>query len=168
MNNIKRMVKGVAVLAVLALLGCTPSQADESSAGALSGINHVAVQGINWFTVNGYRATLAGESCCVMIPDQWKPGLRAHVEWEVDPNPHAHLPPLGTEEYNKAYIQHKAKYQHYSADILIPQYKESAGIVVHFLPCHQVKIYAGISSYGASNYPIKEPLDMKEPATCQK
>ncbi|MDU9366940.1 MULTISPECIES: DUF3304 domain-containing protein [Klebsiella] len=168
MNRIKWIIRGIALFVSVLLSGCSHSQTGESSAGNIRGYNHVAGQNVNWFSVNGYHATLNGNVCCVMIPDQWRPGMTAHIEWEVDPNPKAHLPPLGTDAYNKAYLQHKAKYLRYSADVPIPQYKESAGINVHFLPCHQVKIYAGVAGYGAYSYPIKEPLDMKEPATCQK
>ncbi|KJV47940.1 hypothetical protein VH86_13125 [Pantoea sp. BL1] len=148
------------------LVGCDQSNAGESSAGNIRGYNHVANQNVNWFTVNGYRATLTGNTCCVMIPDKWRPGLMAHIEWEIDPNPDARLPPLGTTAYNKAYAEHKEKYRQYSADVPIPEYDESGGINVHFLPCRQVKVYAGIASYGADTYPIKEPTDMPEPATC--
>ncbi|MGG8278354.1 DUF3304 domain-containing protein, partial [Klebsiella sp. 141198] len=120
--------------------------------------------------VNGYHATLNGNVCCVMIPDQWRPGMTAHIEWEVDPNPAENIKKKtkGFGYDPAAYAKHKAKYLRYSADVPIPQYKESAGINVHFLPCHQVKIYAGIAGYGADVYPIKEPMNMKEPATCQK
>ena len=157
------------MLSVFILLtGCDQSNAETSSAGNIRGYNHVAGQNVNWFSVNGYSSTLNGNSCCVMIPDKWRPGLIAHIEWEIDPNPHDHLPPLGTSEYNKAYEVHKAKYRQYSADVPIPKYEQSAGITVHFLPCQQIKVYAGESSYGASNYPIKEPTNMKEPATCPK
>ncbi len=68
----------------------------------------------------------------------------------------------------KALAEHEAKYRRYSADVSVPEYDESAGITVHFLPCRQVKVYAGIASYGADTYPIKEPTDMQEPATCEK
>ncbi|MGV3345829.1 DUF3304 domain-containing protein [Enterobacteriaceae bacterium LUAb1] len=168
MQNIRWGIRGSAVVISGLLAGCSPSQAGESSAGNIRGYNHVAGQNVNWFSVNGYHATLSGNVCCVMIPNQWRPGLTAHIEWEVDPNPHPRLPPLGTEAYNKAYIQHKAKYQRFSADVLVPEYKESVGINVHFLPCHQVKIYAGEAGYGAGGYPIKEPMNMQEPAICPK
>ncbi|MOA63548.1 hypothetical protein D3C78_1893090 [compost metagenome] len=75
-----------------------------------------------------------------MIPDKWYPGLKAHVEWEVDPNPHARLPPLGTDAFRAAYTKHAANYRHYSADAEIPQYDRSCGLTVHFLPCIPVII----------------------------
>jgi len=51
----------------------------------------------------------------------------------------------------------------------IPQYgEERCGITVHFLPCNQVKVTTICDGYGTPNYPIKEPLEMKEPAQCPK
>ncbi|NAV64530.1 argininosuccinate synthase, partial [Salmonella sp. zj-f54] len=32
--------------------------------------------------------------------------------------------------------------------------------------CDQVKVTTVCSGYGTPNYPIKEPLNMKEPASC--
>ncbi len=96
---------------LMILVGCDQSNTGESSAGNLGAINHVAGQDINWFSVNGYRVPgTGGGYCCIMLPNKWHPGLMAHIEWEVDPNPNARLPPLGTTAYNKAYAEHKAKY----------------------------------------------------------
>ncbi|MGV3345833.1 DUF3304 domain-containing protein [Enterobacteriaceae bacterium LUAb1] len=170
MQNIRWGIRGSAVVISGLLAGCSPSQAGESSAGNIRGYNHVAGQNVNWFSVNGYHATLSGNVCCVMIPNQWRPGLTAHIEWEVDPFPNEVI-----KKKNKgfgydpaAYVKHKAKYQHFSADVPVPEYKESAGMNVHFLPCHQVKIYAGVAGYGSGGYPIKEPMNMQEPAICPK
>ena len=33
-----------------------------------------------------------GGYCCIMLPDKWRPGLKAHVEWELDPNPNEYIP----------------------------------------------------------------------------
>ncbi|EIX9395848.1 DUF3304 domain-containing protein [Pseudomonas aeruginosa] len=32
----------------------------------------------------------AGQVCCGVVPRVWKPGLKATVEWEVDPEPGAY------------------------------------------------------------------------------
>lgn len=170
MINMMKVYRIVAVTVVFALAGCDQSNADTSSAGNIRGYNHVSGQDVNWFSVNGYGSTLTGNACCVMIPDKWRPGLTAHIEWEVDPNADEKIP-RRKEGYGfdqKAYALHKAKYRRYSADVPIPKYDQSAGISVHFLPCQQVKVYAGEASYGAETYPIKEPMNMKEPATCPK
>ncbi|WFL68513.1 DUF3304 domain-containing protein [Pantoea sp. X85] len=168
---LRRRTQFAALCSLLILAGCDQSGANEYSGGNLGAINHVAGQSINWFSVDGYRVPgTGGGYCCVMIPDKWRPGLVVHIEWEIDPNPHEKIPMRkeGAGYDQNAYALHKAKYRQYSADVPIPEYDESAGITVHFLPCQQVKVYAGIASYGADTYPIKEPTDMKEPATCPK
>ncbi|EGD5077121.1 DUF3304 domain-containing protein, partial [Escherichia coli] len=49
----------------------------------------------------------------------------------------------------------------------IPEYgAERCGLTVHFLPCNQIKVTTVCEGYGTPNYPIKEPREMKEPATC--
>lgn len=102
-----------------------------------------------------------------MLPEKWMPDLKAHIEWEVDPDPYAILPELGTDEYRKAYAKYKTNYQHYSATVDIPQYgEERCGLTVHFLPCHQVKVTTVCDGYGTPDYPVKEPRNMKEPEIC--
>ncbi|WP_459176878.1 DUF3304 domain-containing protein [Ewingella americana] len=168
MNKFIRYVQGMMLLLTLAASGCTQASDDGFNAGNLRGYNHVADQTVNSFSVNGYGATMTGNTCCVMIPEKWYPGLKAHVEWEVDPAPHAHMPPLGTDEFRAAYAKHESNYRHYSADVDIIQYDRSCGLTVHFLTCQKVKITAACSSYGTASYPVKEPVDMKEPASCPK
>lgn len=148
--------------------GCAKGSNDYN-AGDLSGINHTQ-QGVNYFTVNGYRAGLTGNSCCIMLPRKWTPGLKAHVEWEVDPDPFEKIPrkKKGFEFEEGAYARHAAKYQKHSAIVDIPKYTETCGMTVHFLPCNQVKVTTSCVGYGTPDYPIKEPLDMKEPAQCPK
>lgn len=171
MSDTTKLLNTVFLSCVVILAGCDQSNANEYSGGNSGAINHVAGQSINWFSVDGYRVPgTGGGYCCVMIPDKWRPGLVVHIEWEIDPNPHEKIPRLkeGVGFEPKALAQHETKYQRFSADVAIPEYDESAGITVHFLPCQKVKVYAGIASYGSDTYPIKEPTDMEEPATCTK
>ena len=157
----------VFLLFIFFVSGCSHASDEGYTAGDLRGFNHMADSGVNSFSVNGYGGTLTGNSCCIMLPDKWKPGLKARIEWEVDPNPNVILPPLGTDEFRTAYARHKAKYQQHSTIVDIPEYgKERCGLTVHFLPCDQVKVTTVCSGYGTPNYPIKEPLNMKEPASC--
>lgn len=162
-------INGLIVAAAILLSGCSHASDDGYTAGDLRGFNHMADSAVNSFSVNGYGGTLTGNLCCIMLPDEWKPGLKARIEWEVDPDPSEKIPMkkkgFGYEE--EAYAQHKAKYQQHSTIVDIPQYgKERCGLTVHFLPCDQVKVTTVCSGYGTPNYPIKEPLNMKEPASC--
>ncbi|WP_312584436.1 DUF3304 domain-containing protein [Atlantibacter sp.] len=164
--KINRMLKACFAFLMVLVAGCAKATDTASSAANISGINHVAGQTVNSFTVNGYGGTLTGNSCCIMLPDEWKPGLKTRIEWEVDPNSNVILPPLGTDEFRKAYALHKSKYQHHSTTVDIPKYDQACGLTVHFLPCNQVKVTTSCYGYGAPEYPVKEPLNMKEPASC--
>ena len=106
----------------------------------------------------------------MMLPSQWSPGLKMKVEWETDPNSNARLPRLGTDEYRAAYAEHKAKYQKHTAIVELPPYETEGlcSLEVHFLPCNQVKVSTSCWRYPSPNSPIKEPLEMKDPAVCPK
>jgi hypothetical protein len=157
------------VLAVLMISGCSRAGNSDYTAGDIRGFNHTR-QGVNYFTVNGYGGRLTGNSCCIMLPLKWTPGLKARIEWEVDPDNAP--PPPGFEhweEYLKWEKEVKASYQKHSAVVDIPEYgKERCGITVHFLPCNQVKVTTVCQGYGTPGYPVNEPMNMKEPAQCPK
>ncbi|CAI8706754.1 DUF3304 domain-containing protein [Pseudomonas sp. IT-P258] len=158
---------------LLLLVGCSPGT-PKFLAGDLSGVNHTSAA-INHFSVNGYGGRnispfgYGGGVCCVMLPSQWSPGLKFKVEWETDSDPYAKSPPLGTDEFRAFMVKHKAKYQQHTAIVELPPYEdELCALEVHFLPCHQVKVSTSCWRYPSPNSPIKEPLNMQEPAVCPK
>ncbi|MCT4713460.1 DUF3304 domain-containing protein [Enterobacteriaceae bacterium H18W14] len=157
------------------LLGCGPTDIDGQDgsgktsyvAANLLGYNHVAGTNINWFSVNGYRGRTGGFTCCVSLPEKWQPNLQVAVEWEVDPNPFAKdLPEFNDPNYTDYIKKHRANYRHYKAVATIPEYDESCGLQVHFLPCQQVKVTATCHGISHPDHPIKEPFDLPEPAQC--
>jgi len=152
-------------LLLLLLAAC--DEPEQWSAGDLRGYNHT-LEGINWFEVNDQGpGIIGGSSCCIGLPSKWRPGLKAHVVWEVDPIPYANLPALGSDAYRTAYARHAANYKRYSRTVDIPDYgDEKCGLTVHFLPCHQVKVTASCFTFQHPEYPIKEPFQQKEPAVC--
>ncbi|MCX0499595.1 DUF3304 domain-containing protein [Erwinia billingiae] len=165
-------LKLVFLMFVFFVSGCSHAGDDDYTAGDIGGINHTS-SAINYVKVNGYGGPNispfgdGGGYCCVQLPGKWKPGLKARIEWETDPEPYAHLPPLGTDEYRKAYALHKANYRQHSIIVDIPQYgKERCGLTVHFLTCDRIKVTTSCFGYGTPDYPIKEPRHMKEPASC--
>ncbi|MDI3394865.1 DUF3304 domain-containing protein [Pseudomonas sp. V98_8] len=167
----KTKVRRLLGLFGLVLVGCSTADNDMVG-GNIQAVNHT-LNNINWLSVNGYRADGGGgRSCCIVMPIKWRPGLKANIEWEVDTDPYAYSkwPPLGTDGYRAAQAKHKINYQHYSAVVDIPEWpeKKRCGLSVHFLVCNQVKVTSSCSSFNSPNYPIKEPLDMKEPAVCPK
>ncbi|HEF4762990.1 TPA: DUF3304 domain-containing protein [Pseudomonas putida] len=155
----------------LALVGCSTAD-NEMAGGNLQAINHT-LYGINWFSVNGYRADGGGgRSCCIVMPIKWRPGLKVNIEWEVDTDPYAYSkwPPLGTDGYRVAQAKHKKNYQHYNATVEIPEWPgtKSCDLKVHFLTCNQVKVTTSCRAPSAPDYPIQEARGMKEPTVCTK
>ncbi|HHL9084107.1 DUF3304 domain-containing protein [Escherichia coli] len=171
--SMRAIFKCYSLMILFAVSGCSMARnSGDYTAGDINGINHTN-KAINYLHINGYGGPNiapfgdGGGYCCVMLPDKWHSGLKARIEWEVDPEPYAILPPLGTDEYRAAYVEHKANYQKHTAIVDIPEYDaELCGLTVHFLSCNQIKVTTVCQKYGTPNYPIKEPREMKEPATC--
>ncbi|WP_238536669.1 DUF3304 domain-containing protein [Pseudomonas sp. M47T1] len=164
---------GGCLLALLA--GCSVGES-KFLAGNLGGVNHTSAA-INHFSVNGYGGPNIspygnrGGMCCAMLPRQWQPGLKLKVEWETDPNPYARLKrkASGYGPDEEAYAKHKANYQQHSAIVDLPPYEDRlCSLEVHFLPCNKVKVSTSCWRYPSPNSPIKDPLEMKEPAICPK
>ncbi|HBT8657853.1 TPA: DUF3304 domain-containing protein, partial [Klebsiella pneumoniae] len=63
-----------------------------------------------------------------------------------------------------------AQKRQHSQTVPLPDYngQDVCGITVHFLPCDDVKVTTSCWSPRNANYPIKEPVRMKEPAVCPK
>jgi len=157
------------------LAGCS-SGTPKFLAGDLNGVNHTSAA-INYFMVNGYGGGNAspngygGGVCCVMLPSQWSPGLKFKVEWETDPAPYEKIKrkPDGFNFDEVALAKHEANYGRHTAIVELPPYEdELCALEVHFLPCNQVKVSTSCWRYPSPNSPIKEPLNMQEPAVCPK
>ncbi|WP_256823660.1 DUF3304 domain-containing protein [Pseudomonas sp. Pse79] len=155
------------------LAGCSVGES-KFLAGNLNGVNHTSAA-INHFSVNGYGGAnisphgYGGGMCCAMLPRQWQTGLKLEVEWETDPNPYAKSPPLGSDAFRTFMAKHKTNYQQHSAIVELPPYEDRlCALEVHFLPCNQVKVSTSCWRYPSPNSPIKEPLEMNEPAICPK
>ncbi|PBK54464.1 DUF3304 domain-containing protein [Pseudomonas syringae pv. actinidiae] len=165
----KTLQQGLFILLVSALSGCS-SASSEMAGGNLQAVNHT-VHGINWMSVNGYRADGGGgASCCIIMPTTWRPGLKAQIEWEVDPEPFAKMPSVTSNEFREVYAIHAANYQRHSTTVDIPEWPgtERCGLKVHFLVCDQIKVTSSCWAFNSEHYPIKEPSQMKEPAVCPK
>jgi hypothetical protein len=165
------MLRWLLGVMVLTLFGCTSAD-NEMAGGNIQAINHT-VHAINWLSVNGYRAHGGGgSSCCVVMPVKWRPGLKAHIEWEVDPDPFAKIKrkATGFGFDDEAWAKHEANFQHHSTTVDIPEWSgtDSCDLKVHFFVCNQVKVTTACALYGQPNYPIKDPMEMKEPAVCPK
>ena len=166
--NLKQsLVHGIYVLLGLSMFGCS-ANSPEMVAGNIQAVNHTT-GAINWLSVNGYRADGGGgRSCCAVMPAVWRPGLKAAIEWEVDPNPTAKMPSVTSAEFLEVYAKHAKNYVRHSAVVDIPEWPgtESCDLKVHFLTCNQVQVTTSCWAHGSPNYPIKYPDDMQEPTVC--
>ncbi len=158
------------LLSLLLVSGCMAKES-EMLGSDISGINHTSAA-INRFTVNGAGGPNLGPYgggggfvCCGSIPRYWRPGLRAIVEWEKDPNPSPSVP-LKRNKYGsidpKDYKKHAANYTRHSATVEIPQYQKAGPITVHFLPCNQVRVTATVIKPGSPDYPYNYPRKMED------
>ena len=161
------------VISGLALQGCAPPKPVRLGA-PIEGYSHTSAA-INRFSVNkGGGPNISPysgggkQNCCASLPVKWHPGLTVVVEWEKDPDPYAsaNWPPLGTDGYRAAYKLHAAKYTRHRAVVPVARYERLGVVNVHFLPCNQVAVTAGLMMPGTPKYPYQFPQKMQEPATC--
>ncbi|AKH61990.1 MULTISPECIES: DUF3304 domain-containing protein [Photorhabdus] len=163
-------------LAVLCLLLAACSQFP-AQAGTIEAINHTK-WAINRFSVDGspgidiigpYQG--GGGGCCYRAPEKWQQGMTVQVNWETGVAFSDDFP--GYENWGK-YLAWREKVnaqkRQHSQVVPVPDYtgQRTCGITVHFLPCDQVKVTTSCNTYNSPNYPIKEPLKMKEPKVCPK
>ncbi|MFZ4215811.1 DUF3304 domain-containing protein [Pantoea endophytica] len=161
------------------LSACAQENANAASGGSgvIKAINHTQ-WAINHFSVDGQSGIDSigpyqggGGGCCFGVPDKWRPGMTVKIEWETGVGSSDDFPGFADWEKYLAWTKknHEQKRQH-SKIVLFPDYngQDVCGITVHFLPCDEVKVTTSCWSPRNVNYPIKEPLRMKEPAVCPK
>ncbi|NMZ57058.1 hypothetical protein CJF40_23275 [Pseudomonas lundensis] len=158
----------------LALQGCTPPKPVRLGA-PIEGYNHTSAA-INRFSVNrGGGPNISPysgggkQNCCASLPVKWHPGLTVVVEWEKDPNVYDSInwpKPRYSDAWSKAAREHQAKYTRHRAVVPVARYERLGVVNVHFLPCNQVAVTAGLMMPGTPKYPYHFPQKMQEPATC--
>ncbi|KOY60116.1 hypothetical protein AM629_21195 [Photorhabdus heterorhabditis] len=171
------MKKHRAKWAVLCLLLTACSQFP-AQAGVIIAINHTK-WAINRFSVDDnpgidsigpYQG--GGGGCCYRAPEKWKPGMTVKVDWETGVAFSDDFPGYENDEkYLEWDRKINAQKRQHSQVVPVPYYQnggDTCGITVHFLPCDQIKVTTSCDAYGSPNYPIKEPLEMKEPTVCPK
>ena len=173
MSRVLIRVLWLMLISCLALQGCTPPKPVRLGT-PIEGYSHTSAA-IHRFSVKGAGGpNLApygyggGQNCCASLPVKWHPGLTVVVEWEKDPDPHAYVnwPALGTDGYRAACQLHAAKYTRHRAVVPVARYERLGVVNVHFLPCNQVAVTAGLMMPGTPKYPYQFPQKMQEPATC--
>jgi len=122
----------------------TTACADSTNSVSLRGYNHMKVLAISEFTVNGAMGpnvdteSGGGETRCVRIPKQWRPGLKAKVLWSYDKNDDVESP--------------KPKSQ--TAEVDIPEYRFVGALQVNFYDKHKIKIVISPCSRRHPFYPM--------------
>ncbi|WP_448512467.1 DUF3304 domain-containing protein [Photorhabdus laumondii] len=163
-------------LAALSLLLVACSQFS-AQAGTIEAVNHTK-WAINRFSVDDQPGIDSigpyqggGGGCCYRAPEKWRPGMTVKVDWETGEASTKGFPGFADEgKYLSWRNKLRANDRQHSKVVPVPDYtgQRTCGITVHFLPCDQVKITTSCNTYGSPNYPIKEPLEMKEPKVCPK
>jgi hypothetical protein len=133
---------GMLMMLMFTLTACS----EKMMPAGITGYNHMNGRlSIYDFTVNGAMGANVrqggggGESCCVMIPEKWRPGLKVTVAWSYDTNQKDQLPPPPDQQ----------------KEVEIPEYKHGGKIWVHFYDNHQVKIVVSNCSIEHPFYPMR-------------
>ena len=174
MSNIMIRALWLTLISGLSLQGCAQPKPERLGA-PIEGYSHTSAA-INRFSVNGNGGPNIGpyggggkQNCCAPMPVKWHSGLTVVVEWEKDPKPHDYVnwpKPRYSEAWRKAGREHETHYTHHRAVVPVARYERLGVVNVHFLPCNQVAVTAGLMMPGTPNYPYQFPQKMEEPATC--
>ncbi|MDE9745933.1 DUF3304 domain-containing protein [Pseudomonas aeruginosa] len=166
--------RGIGLPALLPgpLLAASCQSGPDMLAAPVMGYNHTSAA-INWFSVNGAGGPRLGpyqgdgsQVCCGVIPKKWNPNLKAVVEWEKDPKPHA---AIRRDKYGRLdkddYLRHASSYTRHKMIVDIPRYSEKICLLqVHFLPCDQVAVSTTYYSQGHPEYPDRKYFKKREPS----
>ncbi len=95
--------------------------------------------------------------------------MTVRVDWETGVGDTEGSPALVMMKSTLRVKKMKAQNRQHSKTVPLPDY--NGGRVRHYgalLPCDDVKVTTSCWSPRNANYPIKEPVRMKEPAVCPK
>ena len=117
---------------------------DEGTAVSLTAYNHTRTHDIEYFTTNGAggvdvrRGSSSGETCCIVIPNKWRPGLKVSLTWRyAAPDNNANdVMPVITQE------------------VELPKYPHPDAMRVHFYENEKVKIVLSKCSPKHPFYPL--------------
>lgn len=97
-----------------------------------------------FFGISAY-STKSDKACCINLPDKWQSGMSLRIKWDVQ---HLSRP---WKEINMLSDEERVKYEtwvHHEADVLIPEYKETATIKLAFLPGDKAEIWVTEQAFG--------------------
>ena len=145
MKTVEHLILGLAVCITAALSGCDGGKTSAS----ITGYDHMKDISIASFSVNegmGPNVSAEGggkETCCVLIPREWRPGIKLKVTWEYDklPGDPTPLPPAQ------------------KAEVDLPKYKMPGQLQVHFYNNHKIIVVVSDCSPAHPFYPLS-PNDL--------
>jgi hypothetical protein len=133
---------------LLALTSLTAGCAEETIAVSVVGYNHISDESIDGYSINGAFSgpPLSPESgggnftCCMSIPEKWKPRMKVTVYWAYGSGGPGSRPPPPPQ----------------SAVVEIPQYvpEDVEWLHVHFYAGHKVKVVLSRYLLGHPDYPL--------------
>ncbi|MBQ5942157.1 DUF3304 domain-containing protein [Massilia sp. AB1] len=149
----------VSLLAMGVLLGSyallhARSRADDRMGVSVNGVQHLGSDHlIHEFYVNkGYYGNVGegggggSQTCCVTLPKNWYPGLKADVRWEV----YRIIKP--TDPALEETVESEGIYR---AQVPVEAYREPGDFVVHFFPNGRVRIVVSSISPSGDGHPIR-------------
>ncbi|WP_158274212.1 DUF3304 domain-containing protein [Chromobacterium sp. Panama] len=133
----------------LSLLGCQSMAQSKTIGAGARVVNTVPGTSIVRASFNGQgMGGGGGEECCVSLPEQWRPGMTATIEWVKDPSPDVNpggrraprWNPDGTTppEWHRWMKEHEANYVRRRVTMAVPKYEKVSSLVLVFLPCDEV------------------------------
>jgi hypothetical protein len=139
-----RVPRALLAVALVLLLGACQ---EKMVTAGMTGYNHMKERAIAGFSVNGAGgANLnpesggGNESCCLSIPTEWRPGLKATITWAYDRD-QGDTRPLPPPQ---------------KAEVEFPRYARPGKFWVHFYENHKVKVVVSICSIEHPFYPMSK------------
>jgi len=158
---LKKKIKHFISFAIPYFFAASSLQAcgDAGTPVTLTAYNHSHTHDIDYFSLNGSggvdvrQGSVSGERCCVVIPNVWRPGLKATVTWR-------YVPVDGEAIESTAVI---------TQEVELPKYPHPDSIRVHFFENNKVKIVVSKCSPKHPFYPLSaeerlpwKPMSSKE------
>lgn len=151
-------VCGLSVVLVIGYFSfSSSSEKDDNLETVMIGVHHLSSDFlISEFYVNKYGGTGvqrggggSGETCCILIPRRWRPGLMVEVRWRVEDWSHAENTEIEAGNYKSI-----RPIGTYIAQVPVEKYEEANSLYVHFFPNGRVRVFTTHYSVLHPNHPV--------------
>lgn len=160
------IAKRLIILVIFAMIGAAVFWAvskhdrkDSFQQVDITGIHHLGPNfNIDRFYVNGYDASNVGRSggggkntCCVLLPKKWRPGLFVDLRWSVGDWSKENV--AETEVGNYRSLSSAGAYR---ARVPVERYVEAEHLFVHFFPNGRARVVSSFAGRGNPEHPIQD------------